>query len=214
MDAKKLGAEFFGTFWLVLGGCGSAVLAAAFPEVGIGLLGVSLAFGLTVLTIAIGHKRMKEVLMNTMKPVLWTAFVLVLGLTVVQAEEASESDQQKTLSTTLGIYVFPEKDQSAEQQSLDEVGCYEWAVKQTGSDPFELKKQAEQQKAQAEELQAQKKSGKQKRGLRGRRQKKKQAKQQQAVDQAQQASAETLGKQEEFKKAFSACLEAKDYTVK
>jgi aquaporin Z len=55
--AKKLGAEFIGTFWLVLGGCGSAVLAAAFPSVGIGLLGVSLAFGLTVLTMAfaIGH---------------------------------------------------------------------------------------------------------------------------------------------------------------
>lgn len=49
---KKLAAEFFGTFWLVLGGCGSAVLAAAFPEVGIGLVGVSLAFGLTVLTMA------------------------------------------------------------------------------------------------------------------------------------------------------------------
>ena len=50
-------AEFFGTFWLVLGGCGSAVLAAAFPEVGIGLTGVSLAFGLTVVTMAyaIGH---------------------------------------------------------------------------------------------------------------------------------------------------------------
>jgi aquaporin Z len=54
---KKLSAEFVGTLWLVLGGCGSAVLAAAFPNVGIGLLGVSLAFGLTVLTIAysIGH---------------------------------------------------------------------------------------------------------------------------------------------------------------
>jgi aquaporin Z len=48
--SKRLGAEFFGTFWLVLGGCGSAVFAAAFPDVGIGLLGVSLAFGLTVLT--------------------------------------------------------------------------------------------------------------------------------------------------------------------
>ena len=47
---SKLSAEFAGTFWLVLGGCGSAVLAAAFPEVGIGLLGVSLAFGLTVLS--------------------------------------------------------------------------------------------------------------------------------------------------------------------
>jgi aquaporin Z len=54
---KQYGAEFFGTFWLVLGGCGSAVLAAAFPGVGIGLLGVALAFGLTVLTMAyaIGH---------------------------------------------------------------------------------------------------------------------------------------------------------------
>jgi aquaporin Z len=49
---NKYGAEFVGTFWLVLGGCGSAVLAAAFPGVGIGLLGVSLAFGLTVLTMA------------------------------------------------------------------------------------------------------------------------------------------------------------------
>lgn len=54
---KKYTAEFFGTFWLVLGGCGSAVIAAAFPNVGIGLLGVALAFGLTVLTMAfaIGH---------------------------------------------------------------------------------------------------------------------------------------------------------------
>ncbi len=54
---KPYGAEFIGTFWLVLGGCGSAVLAAAFPNVGIGLLGVALAFGLTVLTMvfAIGH---------------------------------------------------------------------------------------------------------------------------------------------------------------
>ena len=54
---KKNLAEFLGTFWLVLGGCGSAVLAASFPDLGIGLLGVSLAFGLTVLTIAysMGH---------------------------------------------------------------------------------------------------------------------------------------------------------------
>src|SRR5688500_16554167 len=53
----KVSAEFLGTFWLVLGGCGSAVLAAAFPEVGIGFVGVSLAFGLTVLTMAyaVGH---------------------------------------------------------------------------------------------------------------------------------------------------------------
>src|ERR1700745_650799 len=55
--SRRVGAEFFGTFWLVLGGCGAAVLAAKFPEVGIGLLGVSFAFGLTVLTMAyaVGH---------------------------------------------------------------------------------------------------------------------------------------------------------------
>lgn len=54
---KRLSAEFIGTLWLVLGGCGSAVIAAAFPNVGIGLLGVSFAFGLTVLTMAyaVGH---------------------------------------------------------------------------------------------------------------------------------------------------------------
>lgn len=55
--SKRLTAEYLGTFWLVFGGCGSAVLSAAFPQVGIGLLGVSLAFGLSVLTMAyaIGH---------------------------------------------------------------------------------------------------------------------------------------------------------------
>ncbi len=54
---KKLFAEFFGTFWLVFGGCGSAVFSAAYPELGIGFLGVALAFGLTVLTMAyaVGH---------------------------------------------------------------------------------------------------------------------------------------------------------------
>lgn len=54
---KKLSAEFFGTFWLIFGGCGSAVLAAGFPDLGIGFIGVSLAFGLSVLTMAyaVGH---------------------------------------------------------------------------------------------------------------------------------------------------------------
>ncbi len=57
MLVKKIAAEFLGTFWLVLGGCGSAVISAAFPQVGIGLLGVSFAFGLTVVTMAyaVGH---------------------------------------------------------------------------------------------------------------------------------------------------------------
>ena len=57
VDTKKYIAEAIGTFWLTLGGCGSAVIASAFPEVGIGLLGVAFAFGLTLLTMAyaIGH---------------------------------------------------------------------------------------------------------------------------------------------------------------
>jgi aquaporin Z len=57
MMTRRLGAEFFGTFWLTFGGCGAAVLAAAFPQLGIGFLGVALAFGLTVLTMAyaVGH---------------------------------------------------------------------------------------------------------------------------------------------------------------
>src|SRR6478609_9491138 len=57
MESRKLVAEAIGTFWLTFGGCGSAVVAAAFPQLGIGLLGVSLAFGLTVITMAyaIGH---------------------------------------------------------------------------------------------------------------------------------------------------------------
>lgn len=55
--SRRMTAEPFGTFWLVFGGCGAAVLSAAFPNLGIGLLGVALAFGLTVLTMAyaIGH---------------------------------------------------------------------------------------------------------------------------------------------------------------
>ena len=57
MDGRKLAAEAIGTFWLTFGGCGTAVIAAGFPQVGVGLLGVALAFGLTVLTMAytIGH---------------------------------------------------------------------------------------------------------------------------------------------------------------
>ena len=61
---KSYGAEFLGTLWLVLGGCGSAVLAAAFPQVGIGLHGVSLAFGLTVLTMAYAIGRISGAHLN------------------------------------------------------------------------------------------------------------------------------------------------------
>ena len=55
MSTRKYAAEAIGTFWLTFGGCGSAVIASGFPQVGIGLLGVALAFGLTVLTMALHH---------------------------------------------------------------------------------------------------------------------------------------------------------------
>jgi aquaporin Z len=71
---KSYGAEFLGTLWLVLGGCGSAVLAAAFPQVGIGLLGVSLAFGLTVLTMAYAIGRISGAHLNPAVSIgLWAA---------------------------------------------------------------------------------------------------------------------------------------------
>ena len=68
-------AEVFGTFWLVLGGCGSAVLAAGFPDVGIGLLGVSLAFGLTVLTMAFAISHISGCHLNTARSTGVAVFV-------------------------------------------------------------------------------------------------------------------------------------------
>jgi hypothetical protein len=96
------------------------------------------------------------------------------------AQSGTSPDQptgQKTLAATMGVYVYPTKGQTTEQQSMDEVKCYNWGVQQTGTDPFDLAKLAEQQQAQA----------------------------------AQQATQQQLG---EFKKAFSVCLEARDYMVK
>ena len=70
-----------------------------------------------------------------------------------QAPPAQPAPTQKTLAATINVFVFPAKGQPPEQQSQDEVECYNWAVQNTGSDPFELQKQAEKQKQQTQRLQ-------------------------------------------------------------
>ena len=158
--------------------------------------------------------------------------------------------QQKSLASTMEIYVFPKSGQEAVQQSKDEAACYDYAVTQTGTDPFDLQKDAEKKKqelAQAAEQAEQvgKGSGAQSavkgaaagaligeiasddpgKGaaygaaagvIRGRRRGRAQQQQaeQQVQQQTQQAKADYGKQMENFKKAFSVCLEAKDYMVK
>ena len=158
--------------------------------------------------------------------------------------------QQKTLAATMDVHVFPAQGQPADQQSKDEAECYNWAVGNTGTDPFELQKQAEQQQQQAQQAEQQaqqvgKGSGAKGavggaaagaliggiasddagkgaaygaaagllRGRRAARRGQQQASQQadQRVERTQQSIAEQI---DNFKKAFSVCLEAKDYLVK
>lgn len=172
--------------------------------------------------------------------------IAVLALLLSPAGNA----QQKSLSSTLEMYVFPTEGQDAGQQSTDESGCYQWAVGNTGSDPFELTKKAsaDQQQAQAEQQAAQQvgQGAGAKGAVRGAAagaligeianddasegaawgaavgavaaRRRGRAAQQQAAAQAeqqgeqrQQATAEQMSN---FKKAFSVCLEAKNYMVK
>ena len=181
-----------------------------------------------------------------MKTTARILLVAVLGLVPVSQGLA----QSKTLASTMEVYVFPTEGQDSGQQSTDEAACYEWAVSNTGTDPFDLSKQeeADEQQAQAEQ-QAAKQAGRGSgargavRGaaagaligeianddasegaawgaaagaIRGRRQGRaaQQQAQQQAAQQAEQREEATAGQLENFKKAFSVCLEAKDYMVK
>lgn len=173
---------------------------------------------------------------------LFTALVL--------AATANAQDSRKTLASTMDVFVFPAEGQDAEQQSKDEVACYEWAVGNTGSDPFELAKQeqSDAQKAQAEK-EAAKRAG-QGAGaggviagaatgaligeianddasdgaawgaaaglIRGRR-KSREAQysaEKKASSKAEQRERATDEQLSNFKKAFSVCLEAKEYMVK
>ena len=178
---------------------------------------------------------------------LFLLIVVAAGGAVYAGDQAPA---QKSLSSTIDVYVFPTKGQDASQQSKDEAECYQWAVQNTGVDPFDLSKQAEQQQQQAAAAQQEVAQAGQGAGARGavggaaagaligeiasddagrgaaygaaagaivarRRTRRAKAEASEQVEQqsqqAQQATAEQI---ENFKKAFSACLEAKEYMVK
>ena len=175
-------------------------------------------------------------------------FLPLLALCLAASDQAHAEGQ--TLASTIDVYVFPTEGQDSGQQSTDEAACYEWAVSNTGSDPFDLSKQEQgnEQQAQAEQQAAQQAGqGSGARGavrgaaagaligeianddasegaawgaaagaIRGRRQGKaaQQQAQQQAAQQAEQRQEATAEQLENFKKAFSVCLEAKNYMVK
>jgi hypothetical protein len=181
------------------------------------------------------------------------AAAMIVALTAAVESHAQTQPQpasaQKTLAATINVYVFPNKGQSSSQQSKDESACYSWAVQNTGSDPFQLAKQAQAQAQQTQAAQAQASTAAQGSGLRGAaggaaagalfgaiggdagkgaaigaasgavvgrvrgRRAESQAQEQVAAQgtAAQQATAEQI---DNFKKAFSVCLEAKGYMVK
>ena len=176
--------------------------------------------------------------------------IMITLLMALPLSQSIAQDSQKSLASTLEIYVFPTDGQAPDQQSKDEAECYSWATDNTGSDPFELQKQSEQQAQQTEQQVAQAESATQGAGAKGAvkgaaagalisevtggdagesaaygaaagaisSRRRSRAASQQAQQQAeaqgaaqQQATADQIGN---FKKAFSVCLEAKDYMVK
>ena len=156
-----------------------------------------------------------------MQRIILTALLLSLAWpadTPAQAPPIAAPTEVKTLAATMNVYVFPAEGQSQEVQNRHEAECYAWAVNHTKSDPFELARQAEQQargaEAQKAAVQEQGKgAGGAIAGRRRARRAQQQATQQidQQTQQVQQATAEQI---ENFKKAFSVCLEAKKYMVK
>jgi len=191
-----------------------------------------------------------------MKTVLSVVVVLCLGAllpgtTVAQSEASPDQPSaQKTLAATIGVYVYPNKGQTSEQQSMDEVECYNWGVQQTGTDPFDLAKLAEQQKQQAQAAQQQVAGAGKGAGAKGavggaaagavvgkivsddagkgaaygaaagaiaarHKARKGKAEASKQIEQQSQAAEQATQKQmDDFKKAFSVCLEARDYMVK
>ncbi len=183
-----------------------------------------------------------------MRRMTFGVFLIVAAIAVTGA--AQDQPAQKSLSSTMDVYVFPTTGQDTAQQATEEAECYQWAVQNTGVDPFDLAKKAEQQQQQAQQQQQQIAQAGRGAGVKGavggaaagaligeiasddagkgaaygaaagavvarRRTRRAKAESSQQVEQqsqqAQQATAEQI---ENFKKAFSVCLEAKDYMVK
>ena len=187
-----------------------------------------------------------------MKNPVYSAVILALVLTplALAQSEVKEPTGQKTLAATMNVYVFPAEGQAADQQNKEEAECYNWAVNNTGTDPFDLAKQAQQQQQQADAAKEQVSEAGKGAGAKGalvgaaggaligeiasndagtgaaigagvgaiggRRARRRG--QEEATDQIEQQSAQaqqaTKTQVENFKKAFSVCLEAKDYMVK
>lgn len=178
------------------------------------------------------------------------AMSIAVGQSTPDSSQMQPANSGKSLAATMDVYVFPTKGQSSSTQSQDEASCYNWAVQNTGSDPFQLQKQSQQQQQQAQQQQEQIEKAGRGAGAKGavggaaagaligeigghsvssyagwgaaagaviarRRTREKQAEtsveQQQYSQQQQQA---TQGQITNFKKAFSVCLEAKNYMVK
>ena len=172
--------------------------------------------------------------------------IAIAGAATAQSQPA----QQKSLAATIDVYVFPTEGQNSQQQSTDEAACYDWAVQNTGSDPFALQKQAQQQQQQAQQAQQQIDQAGTGAGAKGavggaaagaligeiasddagkgaawgalagaviarrRTARAKADASQQVAQQSQQAQQATAEQIDNFKKAFSVCLEAKKYMVK
>jgi hypothetical protein len=185
-----------------------------------------------------------------MKRFAVAAVGLALGASlVIEGQTQSAPSGQKTLAATMNVYVFPTTGQTATQQSTEEAECYNWAVQNTGTDPFQLQKQAQAQQQQAAAAQQQASQAAQGSGLKGaargaaggaliggiagdagkgaaigaasgavvgrsRGRRAEQQAEQQVAQQSAQAQQATAQQLDNFKKAFSVCLEAKKYMVK
>jgi pyruvate/2-oxoglutarate dehydrogenase complex dihydrolipoamide acyltransferase (E2) component len=168
-------------------------------------------------------------------PPILTFIAATIALSGAQAQSIAPPTGTKSLAATLNVYAFPGAGQASTQQAQDESDCYKWAEQETGNDPFQLDRQAAQQQQQAAQQAQQAQqvtAGASAKGAlggaaggaaigagvgllanRARTQSKAQQSQQQA-QQSQAAAKATTAQITDFKKAFSACLEAKKYTVK